>query len=577
MHRAKPFVHALDPRQSFAASIGWLIAVLTLGLAALAGWWEGGLARDSLLQQRAERAANAAEQWSNGLDAAIARRRQPLGTAAAMVPPAVLAPDTARLSAVFHELQVGYPGLSWIGLAAADGRLLASTPTHGRQSQVATETWFREGGKASWIGVASPGEPSREVQLAMPVRDAQGQTIGVIGAHLDWAWLQTAAAQLQQRLPLLAGVDALLLDATGRVLIGPAPLLGQPLPADAGMASASVAPGEGGGLQALGWKVLLRWPAAEETRQADQARRHIVWLSLGLGLLAALAGIALADRLTGRLTRLTAAVRAVDPQAEQGIAVPPGNDEVNQLGLAFNTLVLSLQGERRALSTLTEELELRVQARTREVERLAEETRYAAVVRERLRIARDLHDTLAHSMMAMLAEVRILRRLHQHDPAALPAELERAEQAARDGLHEARAAITQMRFNGVRDLGLGAALADAIAQFTSRTGVAVDYQADPGAAAFADTRSEAVFRIAEEALRNIERHAGATQVRVRLQDQPDGGLALAITDNGVGFDTAAVRPGHYGLVGLKEQAHLVDATLSITSTAGRGSMVQLSL
>src|SRR5207302_9172429 len=120
---------------------------------------------------------------------------------------------------------------------------------------------------------------------------------------------------------------------------------------------------------------------------------------------------------------------------------PAGQEQVAARGHAFSVLLDSLSRERDALNKLTEELEQRVQARTREVERLAADSRYAAVVRERLRLARDLHDTLAHSMMALLAEIRTLRKLHAHEPAALAAELERAEQVARDGLNEARAAI----------------------------------------------------------------------------------------------------------------------------------------
>ncbi|MBI3571343.1 MAG: sensor histidine kinase, partial [Gammaproteobacteria bacterium] len=226
---------------------------------------------------------------------------------------------------------------------------------------------------------------------------------------------------------------------------------------------------------------------------------------------------------------------------------------------------------------LSAELEQRVATRTREVERLAEETRYAAVVRERLKIARDLHDTLAHSMMAMFTEVRLLRKLHIHDPAALPDELVRAEQVAHQGLKEARAAIAQMRFNAVRDVGLGAALADAIKHFSERTGLAVDFSSEPRAAGLADARAEALFRIAEEALRNVERHAMASLVRVRLRDATDGHLELSIEDDGVGFDSSASHPGHYGLVGLREQAQLIGAELSIQSTPRAGTTLRLSL
>ena len=171
---------------------------------------------------------------------------------------------------------------------------------------------------------------------------------------------------------------------------------------------------------------------------------------------------------------------------------------------------------------LNAELDQRVAARTREIERLAEQARYDAVVRERLKIARDLHDTLAHSMMAMLTEIRLLKRLSATNPGALAEELMRAEETAHQGLKEARAAIAQMRFNPVRDAGLAAALGDFVELFVERTGIPVDYTSDAQAGAFADERAETLFRIAEEAMRNVERHAGATRVTISLRVSPDG-------------------------------------------------------
>ncbi len=148
---------------------------------------------------------------------------------------------------------------------------------------------------------------------------------------------------------------------------------------------------------------------------------------------------------------------------------------------------------------------------------LAAESRYAAIVRERLKIARDLHDTLAHSMMAMLSEVRLLRKLEMHDLKSLREELARAEEVAHEGLNEARTAITQMRVNAVRDTGLGSALGKAFGRFIDRTALSGEFIADPGAASFGDERAETLFRMAEEALRNIERHAMATRAVVTLE------------------------------------------------------------
>jgi signal transduction histidine kinase len=270
-------------------------------------------------------------------------------------------------------------------------------------------------------------------------------------------------------------------------------------------------------------------------------------------------------------------VQRVARQQAEGIDEPRGRDEVAVLGRAFSRLLQALRREHDELDQLTQELEARVAARTREVERLADDNRYAAVVRERLRLARDLHDTLAHSMMEMLAEVRTLRVLHTHEPEKLGAELERAEELARHGLKEAREAVSQMRLNAVRDLGLGPALQGAVNRFAERSGLEIAYAADPQAASFADARAETLFRIAEESLRNIHQHSEAKSVAVTLRDIGDATIEMVIADDGVGFDPNAPHPGHYGVLGIREQAQLIGADLELRSAPGSGATVQVRL
>lgn len=329
-------------------------------------------------------------------------------------------------------------------------------------------------------------------------------------------------------------------------------------------------------LRALGIRVAVVQPS-EERGRGGTLQEKLTAISILLSIVAALIGVGFARRLTRRLSDLTVQAQRVANQGAEGIVEPTGHDEVAVLGRAFGRLLRALRQERDELDLLTRELEQRVQARTREVERLAADSRYAAVVRERLRLARDLHDTLAHSMMEMLVEVRTLRMLHAHDPQRLAGELERAEAVARDGLKEAREAVSQMRLNAVRDLGLGAALSSAVARLAERTGLDVRYEADPQAGSFADPRAETVFRIAEEALRNIDRHAHATHVAVSLKDAGDGAIELAITDDGVGFDPEAAHPGHFGVTGIREQAQLIGAELDLRSRPGAGVQLRLRL
>jgi signal transduction histidine kinase len=105
----------------------------------------------------------------------------------------------------------------------------------------------------------------------------------------------------------------------------------------------------------------------------------------------------------------------------------------------------------------------------------------------------------------------------------------------------------------------------------------VRFDADAGTSRFTDTRAEVVYRIAEEALRNVDRHAKASQVEAQLKELGDGFVELTISDDGVGFDTAAARPGHFGLTGIREQAQLIDAHLELASRPQAGTTLRLRL
>jgi signal transduction histidine kinase len=116
-----------------------------------------------------------------------------------------------------------------------------------------------------------------------------------------------------------------------------------------------------------------------------------------------------------------------------------------------------------------------------------------------------------------------------------------------------------------------------VERFKNRTALNIDFTADAAAASFGDQRAEVAFRIAEEALRNIERHARASRVSITLNSPAPGQLQLEIVDDGVGFDATLARPGHFGLVGLREQAQLIGALLDVDSAPGRGTRLRLTL
>jgi signal transduction histidine kinase len=598
---------SLDPRRSLAASAMWLIIALTLTFSIAAAVWVGRIAGENVVQQHVRRLSLETDQLSSDLGQALAARLDAVRAAGPMLRAAhALGPSS--LGQVFEQLVAAYPQLDWIAIVDLSGGVVASNGALRAGDNVATRPWFASGLQGPWLGViaaaaASQPLPAANVaalgDMAIPVREESGRVVGVIAAHLSWRRTAPHPERLTDDPDPRAATEAYVVDRDGIVLVGPAdlrnrrwngiavndPLLGAAPESTPGMLAAPQferlpdgrrvlvsrsllsAVGE---ITALGWQVQLCEPNERVFQRANALALRILWVSMCLGTATAVLGILGARHLTRRLKRLTRSVARVGESDAATIEIPGGVDEVAQLGAAFAKILGDLQQERG-------ELERRVAVRTREVERLAEESRYAAIVRERLKIARDLHDTLAHSMMAMLSEIRFLRRLQSRDPGAVAEELVRAQKLAHEGLQEARSAITQMRVTAVRETGLGPALANEFERFINRTGLTGDFSADVAAARFGDERAETILRMAQEALRNVERHARATRVVVRLQSRDNARLELCIEDNGVGFDPKAQRPGHYGIVGLREQAELIGAELLIDSRPNQGTNLRVSL
>jgi signal transduction histidine kinase len=579
----------IDPRRSLAASAMWLIIALAVTFSVAAAAWVGSIARENVLQQHIRRLSLETDQLSSEFGQALSARLDAVHAAGSLLGAANALGQPGGLSGVFDELASAYPQLDWIAIADPNGIVIRSNGALHPGDNVSASPWFSSGLHRPWLGVIGNFHAGELGDVAVPLRDEGGVLRGVIAAHVSWRRAAHHPERLTDESDPRAATEAYVLDRGGVVLVGPDNMRHRPwngtavndgspfadatqferLPDGRRVLVSRSLLSAGNEITSLGWQVLLSEPNERVYQRADALELKILWVSMCLGAATALLGILGARHLTGRLKRLALSVTSVGQDGAARIEIPRGVDEVAQLGRAFSEILGDLQQERS-------ELERRVAVRTREVERLAEESRYAAIVRERLKIARDLHDTLAHSMMAMLSEIRFLRRLQTRDPAAVTDELARAEKLAHEGLQEARTAITQMRVAAVRDTGLGPALASAFERFINHTGLAGDFNADEAAAHFGDERAETILRMAQEALRNVERHARATRVTVRLQSNGTV-LELRIEDNGIGFDPGALRPGHYGIVGLREQAELIGAELRIDSKPNEGTTFRLSL
>lgn len=583
----------IDPRLHLAAAIGWAVfAVVMLAAVAaanLAATEAGHRAQADTEALLSELATQAQDRMSTQLEV----RRLIVQSTAAQI----MASNDRGAEALRRHLeavQAQFKEFVWLGVADERGRIVAATQGLLEGQSASGLAFFRQTGTAAIFGTPHPApapgrEGTRVIDVGAPLVTAAGVHVGAVGAYLDWSWVQRFRSGLLRVLGERRQLDLLLLASDGTVLTGASPQPDPQLAHDADCSQAGrylvgrAGPGTGPG--GSGWSAIVRQPVDVALAPARVTQRVVLGVVLLCGLLAALAAAFVTGYLTRRLATLAREAEAVRRGSHLSISVPKGEDEVSRIGATLAAAVARLQEEKQMLVTLNAELDARVVERTARVEVLAEGERHAAVTRERLRLARDLHDTLAHSLMALLTQIRLIRKLHPRlDAAELDAELASAETVTRTGLDDARAAITQMRANSVREVGLVSALTDLLARFGERTGIAVMLDADAHGRTLADERSEPLFRIVEEALRNVERHARAQHVAIALHcraaDATDGSageaparIRLTITDDGVGFDTALARPGHYGLLGLGEQAALMGAVLTIDSAPGRGTRV----
>ncbi|MGO4711737.1 sensor histidine kinase [Bradyrhizobium sp. 2TAF24] len=213
-----------------------------------------------------------------------------------------------------------------------------------------------------------------------------------------------------------------------------------------------------------------------------------------------------------------------------------------------------------------------------QLEAASAEVRFASLARARLRLARDLHDTLVHSIVSLLTQIRLIRHFLSTDPARVADGLATAEDAAISGLARAREAIARLRMPD--ELELMPDVEEMLSDFTARTGVEVSASIDDGTRDGLRNHSMTVKRILSEALRNVEVHARARRVQFRAMAERSASgqrLVVEIRDDGRGFDPMVPHPGHFGLIGMAEFAELVGGDCLVESSPGAGTLVRISL
>ncbi|HMB25126.1 MAG: sensor histidine kinase [Chloroflexota bacterium] len=197
------------------------------------------------------------------------------------------------------------------------------------------------------------------------------------------------------------------------------------------------------------------------------------------------------------------------------------------------------------------------------------------VSRERNRLAREIHDTLAHTLSGVAVQLEAVDSLWTSDREQAHTLLQHSLHATRDGLMETRNAIQSLRASPLVDLGLVRALQDFAETTANRTGFQLEFDAPKNIDGLPLGVEQCFYRIGQEALENVARHAQAKLVQVKLIGNASE-LCLLVADDGIGFDLQVSETGrHFGLQGMRERAQLIHAALEIVSRPGEGTRLRL--
>ena len=217
-----------------------------------------------------------------------------------------------------------------------------------------------------------------------------------------------------------------------------------------------------------------------------------------------------------------------------------------------------------------------LRAARREIARLA-------VSEERLRLSREIHDTLAQGFASIVMHLAPARRSLRAEPSTTEEHLIQIDRTAHEGLEEARRLVRALRPEALEDVSLAEALGRATGHFAEETGVYVETRVNGEPGPLPPQVEVALLRVAQEGLTNVRKHAGALVSRVAMTLSYLGdAVALDIRDDGAGFDVARqasmhINLGGYGLKGMHERVESLGGSLSVESSPGSGTALAVEL
>lgn len=305
--------------------------------------------------------------------------------------------------------------------------------------------------------------------------------------------------------------------------------------------------------------------------------RILPFFGLGLLVVASLSAWLHARYVARDLAQLEKAMARVASGTVDEPITTTRRDEIGRLAQSFEAMRSQLKAASQARDLWERELELRVRERTAEVHRLVGRVIHAQE-EERRRLAQELHDDTAQALASLLMGIEALRDAVPPDQRRVRQHIDRAISEGSHALEDLRRVILGLRPAAIGDLGLVAALRSYASARLVPSGAHLDFAVQGKEQTLPEAVEAALFRILQEAVNNIARHAGAQHARVCIDFQ-DTSLVVTVEDDGQGFDPAQVQAlsRGLGLKGMRERAEVINARLEMTSATGKGTRVRVEL
>jgi signal transduction histidine kinase len=501
-------------------------------------------------------------------------------------------------SAYLTELLKQFHRYKNFGVAAIDGKILASAVPEFDTHDVGNQEWFQNAlaKRAFAVGkysAATTTLPS-EMIFACPLIGTDGQTSGVVFAELDVQFLYRFQSAIEKELP--EGSTITQVSDQGVVLTRypePDKWLGRSV-AETPLFKVLSSQKEGfvtmEGLDGLK-RFYAFFPQHSSLRDQNvylllgisksslfsQANRLLIHNLLLLGLVTLLillaawfGGDLLVLRQVGAMLKATRRLANGDLGARTGLPRKAG--ELNELAASFDNMAASLE-LREAQRQQGEEALRRSQEELRNLSAHLESVREE----ERTRLAREIHDELGQTMTALKMDLSWLNRRLEQQHEALHAKTHSMETLIDATIRTVQRLSSELRPGLLDDLGLAAAIEWQAEEFQKRAGIACDVRLDLGEITLSRDHTTAIFRIYQETLTNVIRHARATRVSVLLQAQ-DNQMVLEVKDNGRGITEEETRGAKaFGLIGMRERVIALKGQLVINGRPGQGTTVTVTV